>query len=760
MPHDTLVVSYSGFISLHVPLDILKTTDNLSLYLSEGKQADSVLVKVQYNRGFMWWKKIVRNKPVNDPERSGAYSCELYNKLELDINNIHRDGFNHYKLLRPFGFILDNIDSLSENNPFLPVFMTESLSDYYISTDPWETREEIKAIQTNGIKNEMVLHFLEEMHPKINSYKNYISLLGKEFISPLGSIGGNFYNYRGGDTQTVSGQRYLHLFFSPKRETENVFSGDCWIHYQTWAIKKVNLTVSPLANINYVKRMNIIQEFAQVNDSTWVFGKDKLVVELSPLKKDKLSLIARKTSIYRNIQYDQSLISENLKKNSKKEQVIMTDSATMRSTEYWQKERYEPLSVNEQKVYKMIDTLKNIPLFRKYTNTVEFVVDGRKKLGKIEIGPWFKWISGNQRERLRLRFDIATTAKFSEHLRLHGYLAYGFADKAFKGKAESIYRIPGHSGITLQASYLHDLDNGRVRYNDEDPTTDNMFSQLIRRPGIRQKFLQVDEMKGSVTKAWQNNLSAQLIFSRSDYETFNPLPPKWQIAINQKDLINTDLGIRLRYAPGENKVITARKEIRFAGSDPVFEARYSRGLPDVMGGKYAYQKVNVSVTQDFRIPRWGKVSYRAYAGKIFSDALPFMLLELHPGNEVWYYSKQAFNLMNRFEYFSDQFAGFTVEHNFGKKLLNLLPLIRRTNMRQFWTFKAVWGDLSPENRRLNRTELGSYHLRSLQGAPYMEAGTGLDNICKFFRLDLVWRLVPEPNQGPHFGVLGSFHLQF
>ncbi|HZE85168.1 MAG TPA: DUF5686 family protein, partial [Puia sp.] len=495
-------------------------------------------------------------------------------------------------------------------------------------------------------------------------------------------------------------------------------------------------------------------------DSTWVFAKDKLVAELSPLKKDKLSLIARKTSIYRNIRYDRSLISDNLKKNTKKEQVVVTDSAALHSPAYWEKERYEPLSANEQKVYKMIDTLKNIPLFRKYTNTVEFIVDGRKKFGKIEIGPWYKWISGNQRERLRMRFDIATTAKFSEHLRLHGYLAYGFKDKAFKGKAEAIYRIPGHSGVTLQTSYLHDLDNGRVRYNDEDPTTDNLFSQLIRRPGVRQKFLQVDEIKTSVTKEWQNNLSAQLIFSRSNYETFNPLPPKWQIAVNQNDLINSELGIRLRYAPGENKLVTARKEFHFPGSNPVFEARYSRGLSGVMGGKYAYDKVSVAVTQDFRIPRWGKVSYRTYAGKIFSNALPFMLLELHPGNEVWYYSKQAFNLMNRFEYFSDRYAGFTVEHNFEKKLLNLLPLIRRTKMRQFWNLKAVWGDLSPENRLLNRTELGSYHLRSLQGAPYIEAGTGLDNIFKYFRMDLVWRLAPRPILGPHFGVFGSFHLQF
>ncbi|WP_146014860.1 hypothetical protein, partial [Pseudomonas sp. GP01-A4] len=74
----------------------------------------------------------------------------------------------------------------------------------------------------------------------------------------------------------------------------------------------------------------------------------------------------------------------------------------------------------------MIDTLIHIPLFKKYSDDLEFIFDGHKKLGMIEIGPWFKWISGNQLEKIRVRFDVGTTAKFSDHVLLKGYLAYGF----------------------------------------------------------------------------------------------------------------------------------------------------------------------------------------------------------------------------------------------------------------------------------------------------------------------------------------------
>ena len=768
---DTLIISYVGFKNLFLPVRPGRDTAALSLFLDQGKEGDSVIVSHTYNKGLLWWKRIVKNKPVNNPYKFNSYSYELYNKLEFDINNINRDGFNQYKLLRPFGFILDNIDSVSENRPFLPVFITETLSDFYYSSSPYRAKENIKAVQTTGIKNETVLQFIGGLNQRINSYENFILLFGKEFASPLSSQGSSYYNYRGADTQYISGQRYFHLFFYPKREGENTFYGDCWVHNQTWAIKKINLTISPTANINYVNKLSIVQEFTQQADSTWIFSKDKFVADMSPMKKNKLSIIARKTSMYNNLQVNQPFIAQMLDGNKMKEEVIINDSARLRGMAYWQQHRPEPLSINEQKVYKMVDTLTSIPLFKKYVNTLSFIVDGRKKFGKIEIGPWYKWMSRNQLEKMRLRFDLATTEKFSKQLFMHGYLAYGFGDKALKGKAELRYKFPGNGGYTVYGSYTEDLDNGRARYNDEEVTTDNMFSQLIRRQGIKQKFMLVNEIKFAATKEWPNAFSIQPFVLRTSYETFAPLPHKDSLFVSGKDVTAGEIGIKLRYAPGEKKIATHRKDYKINGNNPVFELRYAKGINGWMGGQYDFQKLHGIISQKFRLHGWGKINYQAYAGKIFSNALPFMLLELHPGNEIYYYSKEGFNLMNRFEFYSDQYAGFNVEHDFEKKLINLLPFMRRTNMRQFWNVKAVWGDLTRPNRILNRVEYGSYRLRTLKGHPYLEVGTGLDNIFRCFRIDLVWRFAPEltvppgtpppavKNSSNNFGIFGSFHFQ-
>ena len=765
---DTLIVTHVGYESLSYAVDLYKNAGDPIIELTQ-KQESGVVVLAKYNKGELWWKKVVRRKPLNNPFQYSSYSCQLYKKMEMDLNNVTREGLGKVKLLKPFDFILNNIDSTSAEKPFLPVFLTESISQYYFNANPFKKREEIVAVQTSGIKNEMVLHFLNGFSQKINIYENYANLFGKEFISPISNFGNAYYNYQAADTQYVKGQCYLHLFFSPKREGENTFSGDCWIHARTWAIQKIKLNISLTANINYVNRMSIFQEFSQLTDSTWIFATDRFEAELSPLKTNKLSMLVRQTTYYDQVRVNPPGIMEILAKNRETDEILQVDSAKIRPTAYWITNRLDPLSVNEQKVYQMADTLKNIPLFKTYTENIEFVFSGRKKLGKFEIGPWYKWFSFNQLEKFRVRFDLATSNEFSNYLRVHAYLAYGFGDNRWKGQMDLNYKIPGTKGYSIQAAYIHDLDNGNSFRNDDGVTPDNMFNQLIRKHGIKQKFLGVEEIKAGITKEWNFKLSAQLLFSHTNYETFNPLPPKKLISINQRDIINSELGIKLRFAPGEKIIANYRKDKRIQGTQPVFEFSYMMGIPKLFNGRYEYQKISALVSQDFRIPRWGSVNYQVFAGKIWSkSALPFMLLELHPGNENYYYRKQAFNLMNQFEYFSDKYAGFNIEHNFEKKLLNFVPLLNKTNIRQFWNIKAVWGSLSPESKRLNCREEASYRLRSLQGKSYIEVGTGLDNIFKYFRVDLVWRFSPTQKNAAgqyklptnSFGVFGSFRIQF
>ncbi|MFY8128319.1 MAG: DUF5686 family protein [Chitinophagaceae bacterium] len=769
--NDTMVISYVGYQDAYYPFNPKLKYDSIVFVveLSTVKTKDEVVVKSKFSKGLRWWKNVVSHKPENNPYKYNQYSCEVYNKLELDLNNANRSSFESIKLLKPFSFLLDNIDSVTDTKPFLPVFLTESISDLYVKNKPYKSREIIKAAQTNGIKNESILQFIGGVHQKINVYENQVKLFTKEFISPLSDVGDKYYYYKGADTQTIGNEKYFHLFFKPLRDGENVFTGECWIHSKSWAVQRITINLPANADINFVNRMSIVQEFKRLPSGQWIFAKDKVVVDVSPLKKDKLTFIGRKTATYDKHNLDVEAIEKVLALNKRSEEVELLEDAKEKDKAFWEKNRHEELTVNEKKVYKMIDTLKTIPLFKKYVAVAEFLVDGHKKFGPIEIGPWTKWISANPYEGLRLRFDLGTTEKFNKYLRLSGYMAYGFKDAIWKGKFGIDYKFKNIKGFSIGASYTNDLDNGRIRFSEDDATIDNVFNQLLRRKGIPIKFINYIDTRFTATQELGNGLTIAATLHQTEYDALQPLPStRFFSRYNHRNaMINTEALLRFRFAPGEKKITNHRKSIRIRGDQPIYEFRIGKGFNGLLNGGYDYTKINLSIAHKFRIPRWGQITMNVYGGRFFGkDSLPFPLLELHPGNEFYTYNKTGFNLMNRFEYFSDKFCGFEVEHNVEKKLLNLLPFMRKNKIRQFWNIKGVWGDLTAKNRKYNQTGFSDYQLRSLRGHTYMEFGTGFDNIFKFFRIDFVWRKnIPVQNQRfnqpiQNFGVFGSLRVQF
>ena len=765
-PKDSIVVRYVGFEPTRFSIkDIEKL--NYKLTLEHLVTNEGVVVKTKFNKGDRWWRLVVKNKKENNPYNYSKYKTELYSKLELDLNNVNKNSFNNIPFLKPFSFILDNIDSVTEEKPFLPFLMTETLSDFYYSKDPNKTKEIIKATQSHGINNPTINQIIGDANQNINIYENYVKLFGKEFISPISDFADKFYKFKGADTQYIKGAKVFHLLFTPLNEGENTFAGDAWIDASTWALHKITLNISKTADVNFINRLNITQEFEPTALGKLIFSKDKINVDISPFPKDKLTLIIRKSNSYQHFVFNEKIVDSVLSLNKKQNEISYLDNVNDKGNVFWNNARHYNLNNNEQRILKMIDTLKTIPLFKDYTRNIEFIVDGHRKYGNIEIGPWYKWISGNQLEQTRLRFDLGTTANFSKNLRLYGYLAYGIKDQKFKENLGLRYNAKTIKGLSTDISYLKDLDNGRVRFSEDDITTDNIFSQVFRRPGIPQKFLGLEEFKLSVNKDWESGLSNAITISRTDYVPFTPLPTANNFS--NGEIVNANILYRIRYAPGEKKIETNRRKIRFKGNKPIYELNVSQAINGLVGGKYNYTKIIASINQKLRIPNFGTISYNAYGGKIYGDSLPFMLLELHPGNEVYIYNKNAFNLMNRFEYYSDTYAGFQFEHNIEKKLINLIPLLRKTKVRQFWNLKGVWGNMNSSNKTFNRTEFGPYQLRSLRDHTYLEFGTGLDNILKFFRIDFVWRSAPPypANYTPsriqpvqNFGVFGSMKIQF
>ena len=94
-------------------------------------------------------------------------------------------------------------------------------------------------------------------------------------------------------------------------------------------------------------------------------------------------------------------------------------------------------------------------------------------------------------------------------------------------------------------------------------------------------------------------------------------------------------------------------------------------------------------------------------------------------------------MMNIAEFVSDEYISFKLQHHFNGLVFNKIPYLRKLKWREVATFQGVWGSLRPENE--NDVLLPDYST-SLQNKPYLESSLGIENIFKFLRIDVIWRL--------------------
>lgn len=766
-PNDTLEITYVGYQDYILVLDsafLARAKQNvidINILLERGKYTSEVVVKRKVDRGLLMWRRIVRRKPFNDRYRFNNFSYELYNKLELDVKNIKREKWSKLPVIKQFNFVFNNIDTTEEGAPFLPVYLTEAISNYYYQKSPRRRREVFKGSKTIGVSNESAIQFLGGMDANINFYSNFIPVFDKQFVSPLSDNGDFYYRYRVLDSQFVNGRRLIHMMFTPKRKGENTFEGDCWVHDTTWAVQKMNLRLSKEANINWVDKLSLIQEYTMLNDSTWFLSRDKFVVDLSLTGEKALSLIGRKTTTYRNIVVNDSSVLAELAKNKLIEETIIPDSAKNSTDSFWVNARHEELNKNEQAIYKTIDTLMSLPAFKRTTRIIDFIATGYLNIGNYQIGPWPNWITANVQEGLRLRFDLGTNKYFNKKIILHGYLAYGFTDKKWKGKADVLWLLNKNPRHTIFASYTKDFDRSQSYY--DEISQDNIFALAIRKNKVPIKFLMLEEQKLEYFHEWKNGFSITLTGSRKQFEPVRNLPKADIFNGTSGEPLNTfETAIRFRFAYLEKFLESSFYRVSMGSAYPITELRITRGYSGVLQSSYDYTKITASISDYSKIAPYGSIYYNIFGGKTYGT-LPFVLLDVAPGNEIYYYNRYAFNLMNRFEYLHDRYAGINFEHNIGNGLFRFVSLTRKLKFRQFWNAKLLWGSLSDENKAFNMPASSDYKFESLDGRTYMELGTGVDNIFKVFRLDFIWRVLPRPlppEQVKKFGVFFSFRLAF
>lgn len=758
---DSLMVSLIGFVpqtlkihrnqfqTIHVELRPATYTLEEVTIRYTGNPAERIL------------NKVIENRDKNSLQSFSAYQYEAYTKIELDANNIS-DRLKQRKLLKSFDFIFSYVDTSTINGKsYLPVFISETMSDVYFRKSPRAKKEIIKASKISGFENESVSQFLGNLSEQINIYKDYIPIFDKNFVSPIASFGIDYYRYYLVDSTFLGNNWCYHIMFKPRRKQELTFSGSFWVADTSFAVKKIDLRIALDANINFINDLAVKQEFEWTDNRFWMITRDEMIADFNIIENtDKVvGFFGRRTSSYRNFQFDPP---ENKRFLSLPANVFIEPEANRKEDDYWEMQRHEELSESEQGIYTMVDSIKKIPLFNTYVDLVYTVVNGYLPWGKVELGPYTKLFSFNSIEGARFRIGGRTSNSFSKKIQLEAYLAYGTKDQRFKYGGEIMYMFNKNPRRDLIATYKLDLE--QLGLSPNAFATDNILSSLFRR-GPNDKLTKVQEIRLMYEHEWFNGLINRVHFI---YRQMFPLgetsfvvfPDSRSSPVLIPDIFTSAIVFDTRIAFRERFVSGEFYRYTLSSSYPIILIRYAYGIPNFLQSDYEYHRLSVNLQQWFNFSAIGWSKYTIEAGKIWGT-LPYPLLKIHDGNQTFLYDEFSSNLMNYYEFVSDQYFSVTYAHHFDGLLFNHIPLIRKLKWREVAHLRCVFGTLSEKNSDYS---LFPGQMRSFGNIPYWEAGVGIENIFRIIRVDAIWRLNhrndllnPDP---AGFGLFVSLYFSF
>ncbi|ALM48717.1 hypothetical protein AMR72_07310 [Flavobacterium psychrophilum] len=761
-----VVISFVGFAAKEIKLE-RSATLNIKAKLSEAQELKEVVLysgktSKKNNPAIDILRKIWERRRKNGLRMFKQYEYDKYEKVEFDMNTID-SAFMKSRVFKGMEFIFDHVDTSSvTGKTYLPIFINEALSNVYGDNVASRKKEITRANKNSGFSNnQQIIAFVKDLYAEYDIYDNYLKFFDKDFVSPLSRTGINVYNYVLADSTYIENKWCYNIVFYPRRKGELTFKGNFWVNDTTYAIKKIAMSASKAANINWVKDIYIEQDFDVLNDSVFLLKRDHMMSDFAISKKESSKgVYGKRTTLFRDYVFDKKRPDAfyNPDVNLNNEEIYKKDD------EYWEENRFESLNKDERGVYKMLDTLKTVPKFKRMYSLVATLGSGYYQMGNFDYGPIFSSFGYNDVEGVRLRTGGRTYFGQNDPWRIEGYTAYGFKDNKFKYGISGKWMVNKEKRVILAAGNRRDVEQIGVSLTSTSDVLGRSFaSSAVFASGDNSKLTNVNfttfsaEIEPVKHLVFKGSLNYRTL--RSAFPTFLMdyyIDPNDPSKGTKGNLEQYEFGAMVEYTP-------KRRTIGYGVERTDVDLNYSRlylnfsqGIKGLFGSDFEYQKLQFYYRQPVLVGGFGRLFATLEAGKIFGD-VPLGLMGIVPGNQSYFVIENTYNLMNYYEFVADEYVSLHFEHNFNGRLFSRIPGLRNLNLREIVGVKGVYGTVSDGNRRLNAS---SIEYRAPEDV-YWEYHAGIGNIFKVFRIDFAWRgsylNLPDANK---FAIKGVFGFHF
>ncbi|MEM9686410.1 MAG: DUF5686 family protein [Bacteroidota bacterium] len=767
--YTAVIVSFVGYATREIALQ-KKVNYNLTITLQEGEQLKEVVVYVgkqskKNNPAITILRKIWERKRQNGLLKFDQYQYDKYEKVEFDLNTID-SALIKSRIFRGMEFIFDEVDtSRITGKTYLPIFINEAFSKVYGDNKLSKEKEDLIGNKNSGFSNNQnIITFIQDLYADYDIYNNYLKFFDKSFVSPLSRTGIDTYNYVLSDSTFIDNKWCYNIIYYPRRKNELTFKGDFWVNDTTFAIKKINLYVTKSANINWVKEIYIEQEFDVLNDSVFLLKRDYMMSDFSLRKKEaSRGVYGKRTTVYNNYNFN----IEKPRSFYEEEVDPFNPAIYERNDTFWQKNRLEKLNKDELGVYKMLDTLKTVPKFKRLYNLATILASGYIELDKwnLDYGPIYSTFGFNDAEGIRIRTGGRTYFGPDDTWRIEGYTAYGLKDNKFKYGISAKWMINRKNRIIIAAGNRRDVEQLGVSLTATNDVLGRSFaSSTIFASGANNTLTNINLTTASVEfepfKNFQFGIGGTYRTLRSalpeafSLDYVDPTSPSGIAS----EIRQFNLNVSLNYTP-KRKTVGYGVERRNVNDDYAhLFLNYTLGSKIFLESDFEYKKIQLYYRQPWLVGGFGRLFSTLEVGKTFGE-VPLGLLSVIPGNQTYFSIFNTFPNLNFYEFVTDTYASLHLEHNFNGRLFSRIPWLRSLNLREIVGLRGVWGDISRENILLN--EPSNITLIAPSDQIYWEYSFGIGNIFKVFRIDANFRgnylNLPDARR---FSITGAFGFFF
>jgi hypothetical protein len=662
-----IVVSYVGYTSRSLKVDLLKNNDTIFLKPSTASLREfTVLPQTEKIRRII--NAAIRNKPLNNPELYDHYQCYIYYKMYAD-------------LLLSAGMRLDSITppsapamgGMKNSMSKMPKADTSRVRDFIVNNHmifsetysrrnyrkPMQLQEDVIASRFSGLKKTYFTFLVTDVLP-FHIYGDYITLNGVDYVNPVAKGWQQRYQFHLVDEISSGDDTIFILTFKPKKNTSfNSLKGSVYINSDGYAISNF---ISSTGDSTVDREARIEQKYTRIQGH-WFPEELNYNLILKKYPSPQVGIRLNGHSVISMVSFDGTDMRFN-----KAHPVRLGDSVDMHPEKYWEHIRPDSITQKEINTYRVVDSLSQKINLENKVSAIGKIAVGKVGVGlfDVDINRLFVY---NQFEGTRVGVGLTSNEKVSKYYSVGAWAGYGFKDSRWKyGVSATVYPV-GDKDNWFSISYQDNYQSAGDIHIHADMDNQGFRNWLLKEVDRKKEYA----LTGHTQRGyWEIELDGKIQNLQSLYDNNFELAGKNLASYKVKET-----GLAIKYAYGEKRIPMFGYYLPYSTKYPIVYFRLDGG--NISAGSYSanYVRTLACVTWTKHFNRWGNDKFQLESGAINSFgkqplSRSFLLAGKGLSNDIFnYYAWGGLLTMHPYDYFSDRYASFFYRHDFDKFLWQL-----------------------------------------------------------------------------------------